>query len=51
MLTLEERDIGNDLLTDIKMDTRILPEIKGDTSALPEIKDMLGSFVIEQREF
>ncbi len=40
-------DKGNDLLTDIKADTSA---IRGDTSVLPEIKNILGSFVIEQRE-
>ncbi len=53
VLTDEDIDIGrkldkgNDLLIDIKSDTSA---IKSDTSSLPEIKNIIGSFVVEQRE-
>lgn len=53
VLTDEDIDIGrkldkgNDMLTDIKSDTSA---IKADTSSLPEIKNIMGSFVVEQRE-
>ncbi len=41
-------DKGNDFLGEL---TRSTSEILKNTSALPEIKDMLGSFVVEQRDF
>src|SRR3972149_6109646 len=40
-------DIGNDFLRNINSDTI---DFKKDTSTLPDIKNILGSFVVEQRE-